>query len=350
MITRFQIKNYRCIREGELFGIDQFQFPVLSPVTSIVGHEGTGKTSIIQALATLKKMIVRGYHNYSDPLNYQPFGFDEKMRDMPTEFLINFLIEGVHYSYSFAYFTDRIVLETLKILKDNNHIDVFSRKWSDEEGSYEWAFNHDHLDKTVISFIRGSTHPSVLYLSKAATDNCALCGKIRKYFNRTVEVLTKMPSERETVEYIKTNSGKEAVINFLRPYCPKLVNIKAIENDLTSKQYSMGVIGELQKFDLIPTHNVHLIKVEDSTCYGQMLDLRKDESTVVQSLFYLSSIILRTLKNGGVLVVDNLDEGLNARTLEMIYLLFNNNNSGSQLFATIRNLEHVQSGSRLTLC
>jgi AAA15 family ATPase/GTPase len=78
---------------------------------ALYGANASGKTNIIKAIRFCCRMVTQSHtHNENAIFNFMPFKF-EGYPEKQSSFLINFVINGIEYEYSFT-------LTRLKILKE----------------------------------------------------------------------------------------------------------------------------------------------------------------------------------------------------------------------------------------
>ena len=128
MLLRFRITNYASIRdEVELSFIalndhsdlaiqqvEQAGVKVL-PVAAIYGANGSGKSNVIDAFVFMRYVIRSSHQDWRPgaPINRRPFKLDEDSKRRPTVFIVNFVLEGVHYEYGFSIDDHRVLSEWL---------------------------------------------------------------------------------------------------------------------------------------------------------------------------------------------------------------------------------------------
>ncbi|MCG8206867.1 ATP-binding protein [Tenacibaculum finnmarkense] len=135
MIVRFIISNFKSVKDPVEFSfiagnykkhkdhlekLDDFE---LLKISALYGNNGSGKTNIFLALRYLKEFVI--YGGNQDFLNKIPyFKLDKDYNKKPTKFEIEFIINDSHYSYSVSVFDGKIIEEWLYKMKGENNYDV----------------------------------------------------------------------------------------------------------------------------------------------------------------------------------------------------------------------------------
>ena len=94
MLVNFTVKNYRSFKEERTFSmeassIEEHEEAVIKagnhrlfPLTIIYGANSSGKSNLISAIYTMRRMVMDSVRlNESDPLLYVPFALDEVKAD-----------------------------------------------------------------------------------------------------------------------------------------------------------------------------------------------------------------------------------------------------------------------------
>ena len=131
MLVEFETRNFRSIREpvrlsmvkgrgGELAGTNAFASGVAAPAAllrsaAVFGPNGSGKTSLVDALRTMQEIVLRSARDMQqgEPLPVAPFLLDQGSRNKPSEFEATFIRDGVRYQYGFAATAARVTEEWL---------------------------------------------------------------------------------------------------------------------------------------------------------------------------------------------------------------------------------------------
>ena len=122
MIINFKIKNYNSYKGKQILNFEkkskeqasskfinkQANLELLK-VISLVGVNGSGKTSLLEGLNFMKEMVLNSQkHNVDTNIRYSPF---LNNIGKPIEFEITFISENKKYIYGFSYTNKKILKE-----------------------------------------------------------------------------------------------------------------------------------------------------------------------------------------------------------------------------------------------
>ena len=192
MLLRFAVTNHLSIRESQelSFAASSLQDrrdglidckavssrPVL-PAIVIYGANASGKSNILNAIATMKKLVlwshIKGEPGEGIPRN--AFKLDPACLPAPSKFEIDFIIDDVRHHYGFEA-TDKVFTgEWLYTYPLSQPRKLFERNKS--------TFSFGRELKGQNKSIAGLTRPNSLFLSAAAQNGHKQLSKIYKYFD-----------------------------------------------------------------------------------------------------------------------------------------------------------------------
>lgn len=296
---------------------------------AIYGPNNTGKTCTLEAIAA-----------YRDVLLNRPFRFSANVFSDSTAVKLGaeFLADGTRFSYSFAYDT-----KAEEYLKER-----FSRIEIDEYGNRKETvyFERDTQNKTSYSsdakfaeLIKLSSKDSILIYSFDTTD-LPLLDEAKKVLRRFAENIVILSMNRispvKTIEVLKKPDTIEA---------RKVVSlIKAADLDIDDFKYAESAEIEIKTDDEKDERLETAIKNADrlmdqlrliSVHRGKPLPSIKFDSTGTKKIVALASYIVEALEKGKLLIIDELDSGLQFKISREIISLFNNYvNTSAQLICT----------------
>lgn len=296
---------------------------------AIYGPNNTGKTCTLEAIAAYRNVLLN-----------RPFRFSANVfSDSPAVKLgAEFLADGTRFSYSFAYDT-----KAEEYLKER-----FSRIEIDEYGNRKETvyFERDTKNKTSYSsdakfaeLINLSSKDSILIYSFDTTD-LPLLDEAKRVLRRFAENIVILSMNRispvKTIEVLKKPDTIEA---------RKVVSlIKAADLDIDDFKYAESAEIEIKTDDEKDERLETAIKNADrlmdqlrliSVHRGKPLPSIKFDSTGTKKIVALASYIVEALEKGKLLIIDELDSGLQFKISREIISLFNNYvNTSAQLICT----------------
>ncbi len=335
MLCQFSVKNYKSIRDEitlnmEALDIDEHRETLIEmndgesylPLAVIYGANGSGKSNVLEAMSVLISKIVRPVEvmadkeeiSYCRKLLAVPFAFTEDTKKSPTEFELFFHTDLAEYRYQLHLMKDVVMYESLS-----------RRKCNTEEEDIETLFERScdgkiilasDLKRLEISAEISETLPLLSYLGFTYRKNTVV-NDIFKWLENKVRFCNegKLP---HALRMMRDEKIKQLVLQMM--------------NEIDIDIVDFWVEEKGNSFEVYVTHVVDEIKVE------LML---QDESSGVQKIFEMLPFVVRSLADGEVLVVDELDVRMHPVLLRYIIQLYSDKNSnphGTQLIFTSNEL------------
>ena len=351
MLLEFKTKNFRSLRDEctlsmvassdktlaqtNLLPTGIKGLPNVVRAAVIYGANASGKSNVIRAIQVMRE-IVMGSANYQlgQPLLMaQPFKLDPTSATEPTEFEMTFLQKGVRYQYGFALTPERIMSEWLLAYPTAKAQHWFQREYDPTNGKDSYFFG-SHLSGQRRVW-QEATKQNSLYLSTAVQLNSEQLKEIFEWFSTHLVIAPDelIPSIDYTVSYIRTNANN-AVKDFLVNADISIDNI-LIDNRKVFKKH-LNVIYTTDDI-MSQSEEISMPVFQHVTPNGSAMFEFEDESGGTQQLFAMAGPLFDILKNGRVLIVDELDRGLHPLLVSQLVALFQNpesNAHGAQLLFT----------------
>ena len=135
MLVEFRVKNFKSLRDEQVLSLVAAKdkslqetntmtsgnkgAPLLLKSAVIYGLNAGGKSNLIKAFQYMRDIVAQA--GPAMPLNklfaVPSFQLNEKSKQLPTEFEVTFILEGVRYQYGFALTAQRITSEYLFVYK-----------------------------------------------------------------------------------------------------------------------------------------------------------------------------------------------------------------------------------------
>ena len=349
MLLRFRITNYASIRdEVELSFIalndhsdlaiqqvEQAGVKVL-PVAAIYGANGSGKSNVIDAFVFMRYVIRSSHQDWRPgaPINRRPFKLDEDSKRRPTVFIVNFVLEGVHYEYGFSIDDHRVLSEWLYSYPKKRPRLFFERSESS-------GMKFGSSLKGRRTNIADLTRPNSLYLSAAAANNHDQLTAIYKWFMYDIfpiKASTDLDDSYTVHEWLHHDQDRERLRSLLR-YADTGVTDLEIEEQEVPDTIAEKFREFMEVYD--PEHaqegqlgselNVNFIHTTGPS--SAPLSLEEESSGTLAWVRLIGPIIV-AIRRGGILVVDELDAYLHPLLAAHLVEIFQdpkNNPSGAQL-------------------
>jgi uncharacterized protein len=300
MLIEFRVKNFLSIREEQVLSLMANSATelngntlTLSENTSsklvrsavIYGANASGKSNLLSALFFMGKFVVNSAKEsqHGEKIRVEKFAFDQNSQQEPSEFEITFMKEGVRYQYGFSLDEKRIYEEWLFAYPSNHAQKWFSRVYDKETHAYSWKFSKFFKSGKSISDL---TLENILFLSNAVKLNNSQLIPVFDFFQKNIIFLgSTRNGYGKSLKLLETENYKQKIL--------KIVNVA--DSSITD----IKINKEIVKLDLI--HFIH--------CENIALGF-PSESRGTQRTFAWSGYWLDVLENGGVLIVDELDNSL----------------------------------------
>lgn len=327
MLCQFSFQNFKSYREETTFDLQAAAIPEfkdsliqkdkcsdLLPVSVIYGPNGGGKSNLIQALTCLITTVVRPIYELGNTRNVlimqqkveaEPFLFDVISKNGPTEFEIFFRTETYEYRYYLAILNNEILSEALdrKSIGGKKPAHIFYR--DNQEITLGRILAKENVNTKVnekmpfLSFLAINYHIPVIIETQEWFESCI----IRNYANPIAETKL-MVSNDEKV--------KKQILLLLN---------------------EMGIDIDDYRFDY-EEKQLYMIR----TIEGQTYELPfNHESDGTKKLIAALPVILIALREGRLVLIDELDAKLHPKLLRYVISLFKNrkiNKYGAQLLFT----------------
>lgn len=327
MLCQFGFKNFKSYKNETIFDFqagelsefkeslikDDKATPLL-PVSVVYGPNGGGKTTLLQALSCLITMVVFPIHELKknrmslivqQRVNCEPFLYDEKSKNEPTEFNLYFRKNNNEYRYYVAIKNDIVVSESL-----------FRRGIGAKKTAVIFTREENNIDLGASigkSGINTDVNPKMLFLSFLAINyNISVIVEVQEWFESCVIRNYANPITDLKIMINENESFKKPFLN--------LLNEMGI--DVCDYRY------DSEKEDFLLTRKVNNVDYS--------LSLSK-ESAGTRKLFGSLPILMIALQTGRLAIIDELDAKLHPKLLRYIISLFTDpkiNKFGAQLLFT----------------
>jgi uncharacterized protein len=354
MLLEFRVRNFRSIREEQALnlvaaksdkeledthlastGLKTLPNAVRSAV--VYGPNASGKSTLLEALNYMRAVVADSATTVQPGQSYnvRPFRLDASFATQPTSFEMSFLLDGVRHQYAFAMTPQRIVGESLQVYRSAKPSELFSRKLAADGESYEYEFSSYLTGKRKLW--QDSTRSNALFLSTAAQLNSELLSPV---FRWIADSLVYLPASAEintefTTAMLGSDDGRAAVCDFLTSADISIANIEAVPRKGIRAQFVIPAVGDTQ---VSRVEGEFLVPVfEHRTPNGNARFDLTEESQGTRRLFGLAAPVLDVLREGRVLVIDELDSSLHALMVRRLIAMFHSpeiNKKGAQLVFT----------------
>jgi hypothetical protein len=362
MLIEFNVKNYRSLWESQSLSLtaagaikdlqeqNSFKAPIKGSLrllrsAVIYGPNAAGKSNLIAALGFMQDFVLTSSKNRQegDTIESAPFLFNSEGASTPTELEVFFIQDGVRYQYGFACTKNRIVNEWLFAYPGNRSQKWFERSYDPEKNKENWYFGSKFLGSKKTW--QENTRSNALFLSTAVQLNSEQLKPIYMWFRKLVVIHHGFSIDPSfTVEHCQDEKHKEEIISLMKGADIDVDGIDVEEKKLSVDELELPgdmppSIQRLLKDDL-EGKLVRRVKINHlMTDTGQMVSLPLEaESDGTQKLFAYAAPWLDLIKNGRVLVVDELSNSFHPHMLCFLLSLVHdpesNQANGQLVFST----------------
>lgn len=323
MIKYFTVENYGAIKNDIIleFDMNSEKFPA-HPVIGFAGSNASGKTTILQALNFVLWFMQRSFLQLEEGtfIPCEPF---YTLAHTPTQFHLIFTKNAVDYEYKLCLTKEKVLTETLNYFPDGKEILVYQRQNNHIQfGDSVNQFDYKDL-RGNCSFISFAAQFASQTVAKACKDYMVQ-SNLASYDRAKVGLETAFLDK-----WLENEAVREKVQAFL-----KIADV-GIEEIYLQKQFEqlrISAKGKLQNTS--KTFFKHKI--------DNLLADFDDSMESAGTLQFLTVLhpILHALKNGAILIFDEIELKLHQNLVAYLLTLFENNaenQHGAQLIFSFHN-------------
>lgn len=360
MLVEFTVNNFKSIKDTVKFSMltsskdegNSFEKRKYSLLKSAIlyGANASGKSNFLRAMAFMSRFVLNKYKiiQSTDKLPHEPFRLSTETEDSSSSFEIVFFIDDIKYRYGFEIDNELVYSEWL---------------YADEKGKEAKLFYRDLEEKEYVNpnkFVEGysffnkkdekiNVSTNQLFIWKCDQENGEISKAILNWFNRfnMIDGMDHNGYINFTMKKMDNEDFKEKIIDLVKTADIGIDDIQVEEEDVPLEVIEKLQLPEFLKDEMIKEGGFKSITLNtlhqkfDSN--GNVVDnvifeLEKEESKGTRKFFAMSAPILDTLKNGKVLIIDELDASLHPILTQHLIKLFHdekvNRNNAQLIFAT----------------
>jgi AAA15 family ATPase/GTPase len=325
---------------------------------AIFGANASGKSNLLKAFNFMQKYVINSSKEsqLGDTIDVEPFKFNAETEKQPSLFEVTFLQESVIYRYGFEAVKTEIVSEWLFARYSSRESTLFIRKNQDITLGEKFKEGRKYIT---------SVRNNALFLSVCAQFNGEISSNLIDWF-RNVSVISSLDNNyaNYAVQILDNEDGKyseqkemllhlitsiDVGIEDLSIEVDEKLDLKKFIESMPMKQAGK-LLDELKKYESkdsednqkgikISTRRVtSLHKKFDSN--NTMISLENCnfniESKGTRKIFELSGLIIKTIFDGGVLFIDEIQNSLHPNLIVGLINFINHNekNKNAQFIYT----------------
>ncbi|MBP7781556.1 MAG: AAA family ATPase [Burkholderiales bacterium] len=331
MIINFSVKNFRSIKDeitiefnassdkDHINFVTETKYCNILNANAIYGLNASGKSNIIRAIQIVDMLV---YLSFKDDKSLErlitPFLFDAGSRKLPSEFNINFVHNEIRYEYGFAADKKQVYSEWMYAYPNKKAQLLFTREWLNDAYEYKFGANYKGERESIKKLVP----QSALFLSVARSLGQKSITVVSDWFAKlSIELVSRHAEmgKQRAIDYIEESTiTKEEMIAFLIRADISISDFDIKEENVVVPEDFPEALKEFISDKNKEVITQHLIS-------GQSYSLSfSDESSGTQQVFNFAAQVIRTIKNGGVLVIDELNSFLHPLLVKHIVGLFGN--------------------------
>ena len=364
MLLRFAVSNHLSIKETQelsfiksaLKGPDDglLSSPALPkekvlPAAIVYGPNASGKSNLLDALMFMRHAVLSSQRQWEPDggIPRKPFLLSGVCQEKPSQFEMDFDLDGVRYNYGFACTTAKFVDEWLYSSPMGHQRMIFERIGPNPD-DIKFGTSFTGQKQAIAQLMR----PNSLFLSAAYQNNHSIAkGVVSAFQNiRGQNNLTTAPMMLD--QMLKDSQLDTRIMSFLTQIGTGITKHRQVENARSDGQIrTMRSMMEAiwNESDVKPTDDERRSFFEDfgkdvkiefahrSEDGGDVFFSTARESSGTRRLIPLLQSVMLALDQGSVCVIDEIDASLHTQVCEAIIALFTNretNPKGAQIIAT----------------
>lgn len=362
MLIEFSVENFRSIADKQTFSMvkargsellqNTFAVPnekklSLLKSTAIFGANASGKTNLILAISTMRDFVLESAQNYQkgDQIPTVAFAFDKTFAKKPSTFEVFFIENGVRYQFGFIVDSTKVLEEWLIAYPNARGQLYYERVFNEDENTYNYKFGSSLQGQKQIW--REVTRDNGLFLSTAILLNSQSLKDVFNWFKNKLLPLTsfELLLENSSLEILENPSKKNELLSLLRAADLNFYDIVLKQEKLTKNKLAKEIPNKYSE-DIF---NIFYKKEQENakTLFPKSIYLNdknekielgfNDESDGTLRFFQLAGILLKSLEEGRVLLIDEINMSLHSFLVTLLLDLFHNekiNSNKSQLVFT----------------
>lgn len=313
------------------------------PVASIFGANASGKSNVLQAMFEMRAFVLESFRQGSpgSPLPANPFLLSSQDEKEPSTYAIDLVLDGVRHEYGFKVDSERIIEEWARSYPRGRAVLLLRR----EDDEIQLGSRYRARGRATEEILR----PNALFLSTAAATNHPEFLPLYEWFQRNLlyaDVRTRGARQGITAKLLEEEDRREQVLALLREADLGVTDVarREFEPELKEKLEKMLEVirGEdaedeapefkLDEFELRMKHRSGEHEVE--------LNLGQ-ESWGTLIWFGMIGLVLEALRNGAVLLADELESSLHPTLVALLVDLFQSPHSNPRRAQLIFNSHEV---------
>lgn len=358
MLLEFRVRNFKSIKELETLSMvpsrnsEDGNVNILAsgkykalPMAALFGRNGAGKSNMLDALHRLQTLIVRGARAEEDSLiNHEYYKLSSEFETQPTFLGIDFIAsDDIRYTYEIEFNETEICSENLNYYPRGQKAKLFERIFNVISFGDSFTGTKAAIEKLL--------YKNQLLLSKVQGEKIEALIVPHNFF--TSKIFYRKPGELSNSSYLshfaknifksKYANYRENLARLLRAADTGIEDLEAGKRDIESIAMPDTIDPELKKQIEKSLEYYITTKHRDETVNPtKLIDFSIfDESMGTKRLLEIGGIILESLHDGQLLIIDEFDISLHPVLTKALVKLYNNpktNPNNAQLLISTQDI------------
>ncbi|MDR1873725.1 MAG: ATP-binding protein, partial [Synergistaceae bacterium] len=324
MLLEFRVKNFRSIRDEQVLSMVASRDTSLEDThvarpdgiaqralksAAIYGPNAGGKSNLLQALEFMRTRVAgKQFFSVLFPDDEEEscpfFRLDQASKNTPGEFEVICTDKGVRYQYGFALLRTRVVEEWLLVYRADKPQEWFHRTADDKTGEDVYKFS-SYFKGQKLTWQK-STRKEALFLTVAAGLNSEQLQPIYNWFSSCCTWVSQpVFYGKLNFSALKDEESKRDIMAFISSADLGITDVVLRPEIEEAPALQQGKKNGTNPREILRPMFVH--RTDEGA--NEEFDLQ-EESKGTQRLFLLAFFILRILKEGGVMIIDELESSL----------------------------------------
>lgn len=347
MFIEFSVRNFRSFRDLTTFSMiaaairskdpevdanNRFALdgqPDLLTSAAVYGANASGKSNLVKAIGFMRHFVLDSVNETqaTGGIDIDRFRLSVETAEQAAHFEAVFIVDGTRYRYGFEITAARVESEWLFVVPTVREALLFTR--TGDEISLGERFGSA---KSLFEF----TRPNALFLSVAAQFNHSLSQRLVGWFRKLgiATGVTDVGMRVWTMRQILESDDKQAIVGLVKRMDLGIeeLEVEKLElSDLLQKEIPseakelLDRMGSEKGGDFLIVSSTHTRYDAAGRPAGiETFDFDEQESEGTKRLFALAGPVVNALRQGQVLIIDELDARLHPLMTSGLVKLFNN--------------------------
>lgn len=366
MLLQFSTSNYLSFKDKQTLNLNAEALKELQPhlhipylynhkervlkSAALFGHNSHGKSNFLKAYAFFINFLMNSFNlnKGNNRIDTESFQLNTSTINNPSLFEAEFIVKNIKYRYGYEVTNEKVVSEWLfysqppvrenSLFIRNGQEFQLNKTWNKEAGN--------RIENQGVPFAKPQTLllsvllsqeevPKITPISAWIKSNIFLSSfteNIEDLIKSSVGVFSKEEYKNQILKFIEdADLGFETIFDKIEQ--------TAKNNPTYDKEiFNIWYANEINRFELYTNHHVydesHVLRSK------QQFELLKKESDGTIKYFILACLFVYALKNGSIIIIDELDSRLHTLLFEVLIKQFHSNKlntNGSQLIFTAHN-------------